>query len=81
MTKIKHSVHDCTPGYRLLGDFWVLRIISTLSDGQKRFSEIERTLGDINTATLSKRLAKLHEDGVIGRNEQQLSQESDKIWA
>jgi len=64
-----NSGHDCTPGYKLLGDFWTLKIIGELSDGEKRFSEIERALGDINTATLSKRLAKLHADGVIIRNE------------
>lgn len=53
----------------MLGDFWTLRIISTLSKGEKRFCQIERELGNINTATLSKRLAKLHDEEIITRNE------------
>jgi DNA-binding HxlR family transcriptional regulator len=64
-----HKNHDCNPSYKILGDFWVLRIISTLSDGEKRFCQIERELGNANTATLSKRLAKLHDDGIVTRKE------------
>lgn len=63
------ATNSCTAGYKLLGDFWVLRIIGSLSRGEKRFSQLERELGDCNTATLSKRLSKLHEDRMIVRNE------------
>lgn len=69
MNKDDLSKHDCPLSYRLLGDFWTLRIVSALRDGEKRFCQIEREIGDINTATLSKRLAKLHADGIVVRNE------------
>ena len=69
MTGSNSPKHDCVPSYKLLGDFWALRIINELRDSEKRFSQIERILNDINTATLSKRLAKLQADGVIIRKE------------
>lgn len=69
MTESSLPEHDCVPSYKLLGDFWALRIINELRDSEKRFSQIERTLSDINTATLSKRLSKLQDDGVIVRKE------------
>lgn len=69
MTDSNSFISDCVASYKILGDFWVLRIISSLGDGDKRYSQIERELGDINTATLSKRLAKLIEDGLVARNE------------
>jgi DNA-binding HxlR family transcriptional regulator len=63
------EAHDCRSSYKILGDFWILRIINTLRNGEKRYCQIERELGDINTATLSKRLAKLQADGLVVRNE------------
>lgn len=69
MTESSLPKHNCVPSYKLLGDFWALRIINELRDSEKRFSQIERTLSDINTATLSKRLSKLQDDGIIVRKE------------
>lgn len=60
---------DCKPGYKLLGDFWVLRIVGVLKNGEMRFCQIERELAGVNTATLAKRLASLHEEGLVSRNE------------
>ena len=69
MNKPDSQKISCTPGYKLLGDFWTLRVINVLREEERRFSEIERDLGDCNTSTLSNRLAKLHSDGIINRNE------------
>lgn len=59
----------CLPSLKLLGDYWSLRIIDVLSDGELRFCEIERKIEGVNTATLSSRLKKLELGGQISRNE------------
>lgn len=52
---------------RLLGDTWLLLIICELMDGKKRFGEIQERVGKINPQTLSGRLKKLEECGIITR--------------
>lgn len=56
----------------MLGDYWTLAIIQTLADGEKRFSQIERELVDINPTTLTNRLKKLEEQQVIKRKAETL---------
>lgn len=55
---------------KMLGDFWTLQIIQSLADGQKRFSELERTLPGINPTTLTARLRKLMRQKIVLRNEE-----------
>lgn len=57
---------------KMLGDYWTLAIIQTLADGEKRFSQIERELVDINPTTLTNRLKKLEEQQVIKRKAETL---------
>lgn len=52
---------------KMLGDFWTLEIIQSLQDGEKRFSELERSLPGINPTTLTDRLKKLDAQRVISR--------------
>ena len=52
---------------KLIGDFWTLRLVDAIRDDEVRFCEIERRLPDINPATLTGRLKKLEEAGVIDR--------------
>lgn len=52
---------------KLIGDFWTLRLIDAIRDDEVRFCEIERRVPDINPATLTGRLKKLEEAGVIDR--------------
>ena len=53
---------------KVLGDFWVLRIIGALADSPKRFCELERTLKNSNPVTLTNRLKKLEEYAYVIRN-------------
>lgn len=55
---------------KILGDFWTLQIIQSLADGQKRFSELERMLPEINPTTLTARLKKLMTQKLILRSEE-----------
>lgn len=60
----------CLPSLKILGDFWTLRVIDELSKAPSlRFNEIERRLETVNTATLTKRLKTMQDDGLITRVE------------
>lgn len=65
-TPSKCSSHEL----KILGDFWTLQIIQTLSDGEKRFSHLERALPTINPTTLTTRLKKLESKKIIKRKEE-----------
>ena len=51
----------------LIGNKWTPLILRDLAEGQKRFSELERSLGGISPKTLSERLKKLEEADVLTR--------------
>lgn len=70
MTTLKKKQPICLPSLKILSDYWTLRIIDELSDGNTaRFNEIERRLEGVNTATLSKRLKDMQDSGLISRTE------------
>ena len=50
---------------RIIGSKWTLLILNSLLNGTKRFGELERSVGDINPKTLSKRLKDLEQEGYI----------------
>jgi len=52
---------------KLLGDYVTLRIIDFLRTGQLRFTELQRSIGDVNSVTLSNRLRRLEAAGVLER--------------
>lgn len=52
---------------KILGDFWTLQLIQALSDGEKRFSQLEREIPGVNPTTLSSRLKKLEKRKIIAR--------------
>lgn len=67
-TPSKCSSHEL----KMLGDFWTLQIIQTLSDGEKRFTQLERDLPSINPTTLTNRLKKLETKKIIKRKKETL---------
>jgi DNA-binding HxlR family transcriptional regulator len=69
MTKLDATDNICIPSVKLLGDFWTLRIVDVLSDGPRRFCEIQRTTDDVNPVTLTNRLKKLQGANIISRDE------------
>lgn len=70
MTKSDTKQPICIPSLKILGDYWTLRLIDELSDGDSlRFNELERRLEGVNTATLSKRLKDMQQRGLVRRIE------------
>lgn len=70
MTTLDTKQPICLPSLKILSDYWTLRVIDELSDGALlRFSEIERRLEGVNTATLSKRLKDMQDSGLVHRTE------------
>ncbi len=53
----------------LLSDSWTMLIMHFLIEGKKRFCELEKLLSGISTRTLTLKLNKLIEDGMIVKNE------------
>lgn len=52
----------------IVGDRWTLLILRDLvSDGARKFSELEDSLGGISPNTLSSRLKTLEESGIVER--------------
>ena len=51
----------------VVGRKWALLIVEALRDGPRRFTEIERSLGDANPKMVTARLRELEADGVISR--------------
>ena len=52
---------------QIMGNKWTPLIVRDLADGQRRFSELERSLIGISPKTLSERLKRLEEAHVIER--------------
>lgn len=53
---------------KLLSDVWTMLIMHALQTGPKRFCELERELEGISTRTLTNKLKKLEEDGLVIKN-------------
>lgn len=51
----------------LIGDKWKILVIVTLSDGTKRFGELQRALDGITPKVLTRQLRDLERDGVVER--------------
>lgn len=69
MTTLNLSNKVCVSSLKLLGDFWTLRIIDALSDGEVRYCELQRKAGEVNPVTLTNKLKNLQQSGLIERHE------------
>ncbi|PJC56130.1 transcriptional regulator [Candidatus Kaiserbacteria bacterium CG_4_9_14_0_2_um_filter_41_32] len=49
----------------LLSDTWTMLIMRALTEGPKRFCELEQWLGNISTRTLTLKLTKLCSQGLV----------------
>lgn len=49
----------------IIGNKWTALILRDLFEGDRRFSELERSVGSINPRTLSQRLDDLEKHGII----------------
>ena len=68
--------HCQAEALKLLGDYVTLRIIDFLRAKELRFSELQRSIGDVNSVTLSNRLKRLEAAGVIERKEATIDKQS-----
>jgi len=65
------STHaTCKESLKLLADFWNLRIIESLENGPLRYCEIQRAVGNVNPATLTKKLQSLEDASLLVRKEE-----------
>jgi DNA-binding HxlR family transcriptional regulator len=55
---------------KILGDYWTLRIIAALEDEPLRFCELQRQVDNLNPVTLTGRLKRLEQGGLVDRNDQ-----------
>jgi len=52
---------------KIIGNKWTALILRDLFTGQKRFCELEKSVGNINPRTLSQRLDDLENEGIISK--------------
>jgi DNA-binding HxlR family transcriptional regulator len=76
-TSINHQIEDprtetigCPVARtaELIGHRWTPLILRDLSDGCRRFGELQKSLVGISPKTLSERLKRLEESGVVARS-------------
>ncbi|MCL5798114.1 MAG: helix-turn-helix transcriptional regulator [Patescibacteria group bacterium] len=65
----KTDQKQCGKLLKVIGDFWTLSIIMELRDGELRFCQLQRALGNLNPVTLTNRLKKLEKAKFIYRRE------------
>lgn len=70
MNKFNSTDITCISSLKLLGDYHVLRIIDALESGPMRFCNVQRAVDNLNPVTLTDRLKKLEQAGIIERSEQ-----------
>ncbi len=68
--------HCQAEALKLLGDYVTLRIIDFLRTNELRFTELQRSIGDVNSVTLSNRLKRLEAAGMIEREEATIDRQS-----
>src|SRR5438034_11792390 len=51
----------------LVGNKWALHLVASLLGGPRRFTEIERSLGDVNAKLITVRLRELEAAGLVSR--------------
>jgi DNA-binding HxlR family transcriptional regulator len=62
------SLKAVTDALYVIGGKWKLRIIIALSDGSKRFNDLQRTLDGISARVLSNELKELELNSFVRRN-------------
>lgn len=63
---------------KLLSDTWTMLILRSLTQGPKRFCEMEKWLDGISTRTLTLKLSRLIDEGLVEKNPDGYYQVTDK---
>lgn len=71
MTEVEAIEVDCplAQAIRVVGDTWTLLIVRALISGKKRFCELEKIVPEVNTRTLTERLKRMVDEGIIDRHQ------------
>lgn len=62
---IENRIGCIAGAMEIIGNKWTALILRDLTTGAKRFTELERSVGNINPRTLSQRLEDLQTHGII----------------
>ena len=64
-----HSAPTCSVAgaAEIVGSKWTVLIVHDLSEGPRRFTELERSCAGISPRTLAERLRWLEAEGIVGR--------------
>lgn len=68
MTVQKDTGCPLTSAAEVLGKKWSLVIVGHLTDGERRFSELEEDISGISSKVLSSNLKSLDEHGIVDRS-------------
>lgn len=60
----------------VLGDLWTLAVMMSLQEGELRFNQLRRSIPGANAVTLTDRLRRLEETGVVSRTTRTLGKQS-----
>ncbi|WUS95163.1 helix-turn-helix transcriptional regulator [Streptomyces sp. NBC_00708] len=66
----------CMQILSVIGDLWTLAIVMTLQESGMRFNELQRAIPKVNAVTLTNRLRKLEETGIVSRVAETRSKQS-----
>jgi DNA-binding HxlR family transcriptional regulator len=69
---VKNVLCPITEVAKVLSDTWTMLIMHFLLDAPKRFCDLERDLPSISTRTLTLKLKKLMEDGLVEKNKENM---------
>ena len=70
MDKSSISTNQCNSILKLVGDYHVLAIVMELQKEELRFCDLQRSAGGLNPVTLTTKLKKLEEAGIVDRREE-----------
>lgn len=76
MKTLPDTTKICVPTLKLIADYWTLRIINALQNGEVRYCELQRQIDNVNPVTLTDRLKKLEDARLISRFEETLDKVS-----
>lgn len=74
-SRLQNSRDNLLQAIELVGDAYILHIVSNLALKSMRFCELQRAIHDVNPTTLSSRLKKLEQEKMIVRKKETI----DKI--
>lgn len=70
------QIDRCMQILSVIGDLWTLAVVMTLQTSEMRFNELQRAIPRVNAVTLTSRLKKLEEAGIVSRTTESRGRQS-----